>query len=496
MRNVNAIALSAADNVNTNGNLIDANQLAQASFHAVFSDATAAGTFKIQGSNDVAPARNMALIDGFAPTHWVDVPNQSASIVAGAQALLTLAPSPYRWLRAVYASSAAGVQTITTIADQSALAEVSRANPIADTGTFSHTIVTVPATAGAAQADYFVVSAPSGAKAAVWLDIDAAGTAPTGAAYVAAGTKIKASIVTGGTAVQNGTIIAAAMASILGYAAVDNGDGTVTLTESLMGPVVAPARHNAGDSGNGSFAFSSTVSGVASNLNSTYFILWSGNNAVKGVVWMNVNGEGIQPVVSGSPLYIPIAIPASETIANIASALLGVQSAGGGLLWNVNASPTQSIFYAQVTGPTTDIADGAVPTGFTFSVAVQGQNAGAHLLNSEYFFINDSIADGAAAYYVWFDTGTGVDPALAGKTGIQVVIAPGDSAANVSAALQAALAGSALAATAVDLTGAVQVTNTSGGPYTPASDHNTAFTFAITGGGSGTINVRMNGIGV
>lgn len=113
MRHVNDTVLSAVDTGSANGILIDANQLITASFQASFGDATAAGTFKIQASNDPTPAGNMALPGGFAPTNWTDIPSQTATIASGASALLTINYVSYRWLRAVFIYSSGGSSTIT-----------------------------------------------------------------------------------------------------------------------------------------------------------------------------------------------------------------------------------------------------------------------------------------------------------------------------------------------------------------------------------------------
>lgn len=102
MRNVNCTVLSAAATASANGVQIDTNQLVSISFHAVFGDAAGAGTIKLQASNDIATSRNMVAIDGFVVTNWVDIPNQSATIVAGAPALLTIGELPYRWMRVVF----------------------------------------------------------------------------------------------------------------------------------------------------------------------------------------------------------------------------------------------------------------------------------------------------------------------------------------------------------------------------------------------------------
>lgn len=111
MRNVNKTILQAADTTSQNGSQIDANQLIAASFHAYFGDVTAAGTVKIQASNDICNYRN--LDNEFTVTNWVDVPNASASVASGAAVLIPVPQMCYRWIRAVYTSTSGGSSTVT-----------------------------------------------------------------------------------------------------------------------------------------------------------------------------------------------------------------------------------------------------------------------------------------------------------------------------------------------------------------------------------------------
>lgn len=125
------------------------------------------------------------------------------------------------------------------------------------------------------------------------------------------------------------------------------------------------------------------------------------------------------------------------------------------------------------------------------TIAVVADVSGS--LNNKYFFIN--TASNAIAYYVWFNVDSGgVDPAIPGKTGVQVNISANDSAATVGTALQVAL--DALAGFVATGTTTVTVTNASAGGFTPASDNNTGFTFSVTTGGNSNINVIMNSLSV
>ncbi len=238
--------------------------------------------------------------------------------------------------------------------------------PVADTGAFASTIVHVPSTAGAAQGDYVVLSTTAGAKVALWLDIDANGSAPTGAAYVAAATKVKVSIVTGGTAAANGAIFKTAINGVGGYSAVDNLDGTVTTTQTLLGSVTAPGKHNTGDSGNGSFTFSGTVTGAASNLQSSYFLLSDANDANKYYVWMNASSLGVDPAVTGRT-GVPIAYTAGATAATIGGLIATAVAALNSTNSFTTSGTTTVTITDKGTGPVTPMVDGTAATGFTFT---------------------------------------------------------------------------------------------------------------------------------
>jgi hypothetical protein len=112
MRNQTIQVLSANDDVTRNGIQIDADQIITASFHLVLSDATGAGTFKIQASNDIGPTGQAA--QNFTVTNWVDIPSATVTQTAGnKQALITLATTNYRWMRAVWTQSTGGSGTLT-----------------------------------------------------------------------------------------------------------------------------------------------------------------------------------------------------------------------------------------------------------------------------------------------------------------------------------------------------------------------------------------------
>jgi len=112
MRNVNCIVLSAPDTASASGSAIDANQLVSASFQAVFADTSVAGTLQIQASNDIYNDRYNFPEGKFQPTNWTNVPSGSATVTAGASALILLPQIAYRWLRVVFTESTPGTSTI------------------------------------------------------------------------------------------------------------------------------------------------------------------------------------------------------------------------------------------------------------------------------------------------------------------------------------------------------------------------------------------------
>lgn len=102
-------------------------------------------------------------------------------------------------------------------------------------------------------------------------------------------------------------------------------------------------------------------------------------------------------------------------------------------------------------------------------------------LNSKYFTFK-TAAD-AHKYYVWFNINSaGVDPAVAGHTGISVAGATNVSASTLGGAIRTAISGSAAAAfvTVTGSTSSVVITNKASGTSTAAADGTAATGFTIT----------------
>jgi len=138
-----------------------------------------------------------------------------------------------------------------------------------DIGVVDVQTLTLPTTAGATQGDYILITNWNGETVAAWLDIDADGTAPTGAKYLAADYQIQVPIVTAGTAADNGTAFYEAITvgpTIPGWTyyvlIVDNADGTVEFTQTQAGVTAAADPENEDDSGVGSITVAVDATGT------------------------------------------------------------------------------------------------------------------------------------------------------------------------------------------------------------------------------------------
>lgn len=111
MRQAQVIILNAANDVTRTGPKFDVNQAVSASFTIVNGDATAAGTVKIQCSNEVVTNNNRV---EFVPSasSWVDIPNATATVTAGVAPAIVIPNMCFSYIRAVFTQSGAGSTTI------------------------------------------------------------------------------------------------------------------------------------------------------------------------------------------------------------------------------------------------------------------------------------------------------------------------------------------------------------------------------------------------
>lgn len=101
-------------------------------------------------------------------------------------------------------------------------------------------------------------------------------------------------------------------------------------------------------------------------------------------------------------------------------------------------------------------------------------------LGGTYFTFSTLASDGVTEtlYYVWFNTGSSVDPAVVGATGIPVSITADDSADAVASAVHAAITG--IDAVTEVSANVVTITNTNAGSVTNASAGTSGFSISVS----------------
>lgn len=125
--------------------------------------------------------------------------------------------------------------------------------------------ITAPAVAAATQGDFIIVYNQAGLSEALWLDIDAAGTAPTAAEYLACDAKTMVSVSTGDLAADVAAAIVAA-ATIADVTFLDNLDGTITVTQDIYGDCSNAVPYNEDASGAGSISVAIVTEGLTAAL--------------------------------------------------------------------------------------------------------------------------------------------------------------------------------------------------------------------------------------
>ena len=129
-------------------------------------------------------------------------------------------------------------------------------------GTAEATVVTIPATSGATQGDYFTMTNKAGVTFAIWLDIDSDGTVPSGDDFLATDYQIMVGIATGDTAAQAAAKVKTDVEADENWdgfdTITDNTDGTLTITASDLGDCTDATVSNAVEDGVGSISVSIT----------------------------------------------------------------------------------------------------------------------------------------------------------------------------------------------------------------------------------------------
>ena len=110
MRNYPVQILSAVDTSTQTGAGYFVGQAVAASFTSIFADGSAAGTVKIQGSNEI-PVGDPTQ---FTPptTSFSDIPSATSTIASGVGPPIVLPTMNFQYIRAVYTSVSGGSSTV------------------------------------------------------------------------------------------------------------------------------------------------------------------------------------------------------------------------------------------------------------------------------------------------------------------------------------------------------------------------------------------------
>jgi len=181
--------------------------------------------------------------------------------------------------------------------------------------------ITIDTTANSAQADYVVLTNWNGETAAVWLDIDADGTVPTGVKYTGADYQVQVPIVTDGTAAENGTAFYEALSATtilqnwsFYTTLLDNEYGTIDITQTQAAAVAAADPENIGSTGAGSITASTGTTGLVGTVYDEQIAVEGGNTPYSyaegstmdlpaGLTFNTATGklEGVPTAAGGTP---------------------------------------------------------------------------------------------------------------------------------------------------------------------------------------------------
>lgn len=331
-------------------------------------------------------------------------------------------------------SGAANVSDTSTVADVG-VKEVSDVTCVAEAGVKEvNTVTCVADIAGSLNSTYFLFSAMNTGGGSqtnyyVWYNVNEAGVDPA----VPGKTGIMVALATGAIDTDVATATRSAItAASTGKVTITGATVDVIITGNFMGDATSASDGTAATN----FVFVNTTAGVASNLNSKYFNYETKNLGGASVnlryVWYNVNGEGVDPAPAsrtGIAVAIVLSAVADTDVADATRTALAADTkvviTGGTshcIITNVNM------------GNVTNTANGAASPGFSYSIT-----AGvASNLNNSYMTFSETA--NAVNYYAWFNINSeGTDPALSGKTGIEVTGVASVTANNIASAARSAI---------------------------------------------------------
>jgi len=110
VRNTPVTMINAVDTSTQTGAPIFSGQFVSGCFTSVFGDTSAAGTIKIQGSNEIPVGDPNKYVPSNASFN--DIPNATSSITSGVGSAIAISTLSYQYVRAVYTSSSGGSSTV------------------------------------------------------------------------------------------------------------------------------------------------------------------------------------------------------------------------------------------------------------------------------------------------------------------------------------------------------------------------------------------------
>lgn len=212
----------------------------------------------------------------------------------------------------------------------------------------------------------------------------------------------------------------------------------------------------------------SFINRTPASLDGKAIILYDNGGAVK--VWFNVDFGSTEPSVPDTYRSIEVNLLSSndhETVAKKTALALAMDS---------QFLAVYSLYYIIVSSSTV----GSKPDSKDFNTSLFVKNtAGIDpvTLNNKYFYINS--ANNVTQYYVWYNvSGTGVNPNIAGKTGVMVAISTGSTAQVTAQATKNALDAVGDFITNID-SDTLLITNNLIGVTDLAQDVSTGFLFFV-----------------
>jgi hypothetical protein len=327
-------------------------------------------------------------------------------------------------------------------------------------------VQTIADVSGSLDGKYFNIYSYTSGHFYVWMNVDGGGNDPS-----PGGSGIPVPISSNDSA----NTIAAAINSAI------NGDGSFSSTVSTNTVVITNNDYgNVTNSADVDTGFTITTVAQGNSLDGavdgTYFYAYdTAGGSPSYYVWMNLDGSGSDP--GAGDIGIQVNVTTGDSANTIAEA---IKNALNGVGANWSASRTGNVITTTISfnGPIADASN--LNTPFTVAVTQDGQISVP--LNNKYFYISSPTVN----YYVWYDvSGGGTDPAIGGKTGIQVAINSDDSEYTVASATANALIGTGIFTAGISVA-SVTATCVALGNTTNAADVNTTFVITTTQEGGTT----------